>query len=173
MDSSDNRSRFLLRLVCASFSGAFSESADYIPRSIIEGFDRFLEGVFGETYGLLNDKFEFIIQDFTDCPDERLWERIFADDFRYHMAIRVLHDLILKFGKYGAEKTFLINAINGEIPPGQRFLFNDRHFELVFLSLFYHLHHYASENQRLFDWIYGEGAAETVTEIFTAHLPGH
>jgi hypothetical protein len=162
-----------LRLVCASFSGAFSESADYIPRSIIEGFDRFLEGVFGETYGLLNDKFEFIIQDFTDCPDERLWERIFADDFRYHMAIRVLHDLILKFGKYGAEKTFLINAINGEIPPGQRFLFNDRHFELVFLSLFYHLHHYASENQRLFDWIYGEGAAETVTEIFTAHLPGH
>ena len=78
---------------------------------------------------------------------------------------------MLKFRKGVAEKTFLINAINGKIPPGQGFLFDDRHFDLVFLSLFHHLYHYASENPLLFDWIYGDGAVHIVTEIFKSHLP--
>lgn len=163
----------MLRLVCANFSSSFSQGLKYIPRSVIEGFDTFLEGVFGEAYDLLNDKIAFLLNDFADCPDEDLWQRVFADDFRYHIAIRILYELILKFRKQGAEKRYLINSINNEIPPGQSFLFDDRHFDLVFLSLFYHLYHYASENRQLFDWIYGNGASETVLKTFKSHLPNH
>ena len=168
--NSEKHSKYLLRLGCCGFSSAFTGGPDVIPRSVAQGFDVFLDAALGQAYGLLSDRFSFVYDDFGDCPDEECWPRIFKDELRYFVPIRVLYELMMRFDKGGAEKTFLINSINNAIPKDHSFRFSERHFELVFLSLFFHLHHFALQHPDILEWMFGDGAADKVTAIFKAHL---
>ncbi len=167
---SEKRSKFLLRLMCCSFSTAFTGGPDVIPRSVAQGFDVFLDATLGQAYGLVSDRLSFVHDDFRDLPDDQWWPRIFDDELRYFVPIRILYELMARFDKGGAEKSFLINSINNAIPKDHSFRFSEKHFELVFLSLFYHLHQFASQHPDIMEWMFGDGAADNVTSTFKTHL---
>ncbi len=162
----EQRRKFLLRLICAQFAHFFLDKPDSFSRVIVDGVDNFLTKLFWGVHDDLNRGVKFILDDLKEHGDKNLWNEIFNDRYRYHIAVTILIRTLLYFENFKSSKRSFIGRVNSMIKE-EKFLFNSERFNLFFLAM------YTDVFNRLDDkiWAYeidvllGDGSAQKVENI--------
>lgn len=166
---SGNRSKFLLRLIAGRFSHLFSGSDNPIfPREVVMGFDNYLDKLLGEVlYSELNVESQELLSQFQTDDDGEIWKMIGQNDRHKRFAYNILIRILLKFEDFEWAKRNFVSILNNVTERRSGFLFEDKHFQLLFTALFSDLFRalWDDEESIKLDFMFGEGTADRLDGI--------
>lgn len=166
---SGNRSKFLLRLIAGRFSHLFSGSDNPIfPREVVMGFDNYLDKLLGEVlYSELNVESQELLSQFQSDDDGEIWKMIGQNDRHKRFAYNILIRILLKFEDFEWAKRNFISILNNVTERRSGFLFEDKHFQLLFTALFSDLFRalWDDEESIKLDFMFGDGTADRLDSI--------
>ncbi|OEJ68493.1 hypothetical protein [Magnetovibrio blakemorei] len=166
---SGNRSKFLLRLIAGRFSHLFSGSDNPIfPREVVMGFDNYLDKLLGEVlYSELNVESQELLSQFQTDDDGEIWKMIGKNDRHKRFAYNILIRILLKFEDFDWAKRNFISILNNVTERRSGFLFEDKHFQLLFTALFSDLFRalWDDEESIKLDFMFGDGTADRLDGI--------
>jgi len=166
---SGNRSKFLLRLIAGRFSHLFSGSDNPIfPREVVMGFDNYLDKLLGEVlYSELNVESQELLSQFQTDDDGEIWKMIGQNDRHKRFAYNILIRILLKFEDFEWAKRNFISILNNVTERRSGFLFEDKHFQLLFTALFSDLFRalWDDEESIKLDFMFGDGTADRLDSI--------
>jgi len=164
-----NRSKFLLRLIAGRFSHLFADPNNPIfPREVVMGFDNYLDKLLGELlYSELNVEAQELLSQFQTDDDGEIWKRIGENDRHKRFAYNILIRILLKFEDFDWAKRNFISILNNVTERKSGFLFEDKHFQLLFTALFSDLFRslWDDEESLKLDFMFGEGTADRIDTI--------
>jgi hypothetical protein len=162
----ESREKYLLRLICAKFSKLFSEGSEPLSRVVIDGVDAFLSNLFWGRYSEINSGLRFVFNDLKGCNDTDIWRQIFADPYRYCIALTVLMRTLFYFENFNRHKAAFIARVN-TLTQRQSILFDTHHFDALFAALYEDLFAYLEDEGRArdFEVIFGFGTTRKIEKI--------
>ncbi|MBL4615929.1 MAG: hypothetical protein JKY27_13810 [Magnetovibrio sp.] len=166
---SGNRSKFLLRLIAGRFSHLFSDPKNPIfPREVVMGFDNYLGKLLGEVlYSELNVEAQELLSQFQTDDDGEIWKMIGESDRHKRFAYNILIRILMKFEDFEWAKRNFISILNNVTERNSGFLFEDKHFQLLFTALFSDLFRslWDDEESIKLDFMFGDGTADRLDGI--------
>jgi hypothetical protein len=173
----EQRGRFLLRLVMAKISGLFHVGGHRgaLPRSIIDGIDRYLGKLLGQ---IVYDDLNAISREVIEAAgpyrsDEELVAKVMAMPAGRRFLVDMLARILVRFEHYERARKTAVNIINTRLTPEQSIDF--RTFDLVFGALFDDVFDIvrSDEGERIrLDYMIGDGASRTIVEIREQRMAG-
>jgi hypothetical protein len=167
------RSRFLLRLVVSRLSSLCIGKTAIMPRSLIEGLDRYLVKAFGQAmYEESNAEANQILSDLNIDDDFQMWIGIRKNVQWRRFVDTIFVRILFRFESFTLGKKTFINIVNMTMEEQSRFNFEDEQFYAVFEALFVELwKDLQQEDQRIrWDFLFGDGAAKRLDAILNQGL---
>lgn len=163
------RQRFLLRLVAGRISHLFVGDRAILPRTVVEGMDRYLRKALGDViYSELNRESELLLEKVGSDDDRIVWERISETPDWRRFADTILIRILLKFENFQAAKRIFMSVVGMAMNEGGKFQIKDGHFHILFEALFGDMAGRADqESQRiLWDYQFGDETGKRLVVIF-------
>lgn len=173
MPRDPRRTRFLLRLVVSRLSHLFTGKAPAMPRSLIEGIDRYLNKAFGQMiYDELNAEADQILYNLNIDDDTQMWEGIRRNPQWRRFVDTIFIRILLRFENFPLGKKTFMNILDFTMEDISRFSFTEEHFYTVFEALFVESwKDLQNPEQRLrWDFLFGDGAAKRLDAILNLGL---
>lgn len=167
------RSRFLLRLVIGKVSHLFSGPRPMMPRSLIEGLDRYLKKAFGPMiYDELNAEADQLLFQLNCDDDKEMWQRIRENSDWARFVDTVFIRILFRFENFTNGKKTFMAILDATMLDGSQVSFTDDYFYAVFEALFSELYeHMEQEEQRLrWDFHFGDGTCKRIGGILEQGL---
>ena len=164
-----NRSKFLLRLIAGRFSHLFADPNQPIfPREVVKGFDDYMIKLLGEVlYGELNIEAQELLSQFTSDDDGEIWKLIGENDRHKRFAYNILIRILMKFEDFDWARRNFVSILNNVTERTSGFIFEDKHFQLLFNALFSDLFKalWDDEESLKLDFMFGDGTADRLDGI--------
>ncbi len=163
------RQRFLLRLISARISHLFAGDKAILPKSVVEGMDRYMTKALGDiVYAELNREAEMLLEKLATDDDKQIWERIYESPDSRRFAETILIRILLKFENFQAAKRIFMSIVGMAMNEGSQFQMKDGHFHILFEGMFGDIaQNLRSESQRIvWDYQFGEETGKKLTVIF-------
>ncbi|MEG3618411.1 hypothetical protein V5T82_08105 [Magnetovibrio sp. PR-2] len=164
-----NRSKFLLRLIAGRFSHLFADPNQPIfPREVVKGFDDYMIKLLGEVlYGELNIEAQELLSQFSSDDDGEIWKLIGANDRHKRFAYNILIRILMKFEDFDWARRNFVSILNNVTERASGFVFEDKHFQLLFNALFSDLFKalWDDEESLKLDFMFGDGTADRLDGI--------
>ena len=167
------RSRFLLRVVVGRVSSLFTGETAPLPRSLIEGLDRYLKKAFGDMiYGELDAEADELVYRINCDDDEKMWEAIRSNPQWRRFVDTIFLRILFRFENFPAGKKTFMSIVDRTMQESSPFVFNEEHFLLVFEALFSDLWgELQKEEQRIrWDFMFGDGTSKKIETILKLGL---
>jgi len=167
------RSRFLLRLVVGKVSPLFSGPRPKMPRSLIEGLDRYLKRAFGQMiYDELNAEADTLLFHMNCDDDHEMWRLIRENNDWSRFVDTVFIRILFRFENFASGKMKFVTILDTTMREASSFNFTDEHFYMVFEALFTGLYDQLEiEDQRLrWDFHFGDGTCRRISGILDQGL---
>ena len=170
----ERRYLFLLRLFASKVSHLFKESHGQkaqIPRQFVHGFDRYLRMLLGATlYEQLNGEAEKLLDEIDSNDDAYIWREVFMNEQYRMFSMNILVRILLKFKNFERSKMNFISIINSVFEESAVDVFTERHFAVVFSTLFSDIFGVIGdpEEMRDFDCRFGDGSSQRIMTIYDA-----
>ncbi len=167
------RSRFLLRLVVSRIAPLCIGKTASMPRSLIEGLDRYLIKAFGPAmYEESNAEANQMLSTLNIDDDVQMWAGIRKNVQWRRFVDTIFIRILFRFESFALGKKTFINIVNMTMQDQSRFTFDDERFYAVFEALFVDLwKDLQSEEQRIrWDFLFGDGAAKRLDAILNQGL---
>lgn len=132
------RQKFLLRLVAGKFAKLFTgPGVTYLPREIVAGFDSYLVRLLGiSKYEELNEHAQELLDKIPSRDDSVIWKTIMENEGFKAFAFDILIKILLKFEEFEWAKKNFMSIVNNVTDRDAKFIFEDRHFKILFVTLF-------------------------------------
>jgi len=167
------RSRFLLRLVVSRVSHLFAGDKAILPRSLIEGMDRYMKKAFGSViYAELDAEADELLYR-VNCDDDReMWEKIRTNPQWCRFVDTIFIRILFRFENFANGKKTFMAILEVTMQEVSRFTFTDDHFALVFEAMFSELWtELENEEQRIrWDFMFGDGTSKRLEAILRLGL---
>lgn len=173
MPRDPRRSRFLLRLVVGRVSHLFAGDKAIMPRSLIEGLDRYLKKAFGSViYEELNVEADQLLYRLNVDDDREIWQRIRENPHWQRFVDTIFIRILFRFENFTNGKKTFMSIVSMTMEDISRFTFKDDHFYLVFEALFVELWQgLEQEEQRIrWDFLFGDGTSKRIQAILSLGL---
>ncbi len=168
-EETGNRSKFLLRLIAGRFSHLFADPENPVfPREVVMGFDNYLDKLLGEVlYSELNVEAQELLSQFQTDDDGEIWKMIGENDRHKRFAYNILIRILMKFEDFDWARRNFISILNNVTERKSGFLFEDKHFQLLFTALFSDLFRalWDDEESLKLDFMFGDGTADRLDGI--------
>jgi len=167
------RSRFLLRLVVGKVSHLFSGPRPMMPRTLIEGLDRYLKKAFGPMiYDELNAEADQLLYRLNCDDDKEMWRLIRENPDWARFVDTVFIRILFRFENFAHGKKIFMTILDTTMQEISKFNFTNDHFSAVFEALFSDLYeHMEMEEQRLrWDFHFGDGTCKRIGGILDQGL---
>lgn len=167
------RSRFLLRLVVSRVTPLFSGKTTTLPRSLIDGLDRYLNKAFGQViYDELNAETNQMLHNLHVEDDEQMWNSIRKNPQWRRFADTIFIRILLRFENFALGKKTFMHIVDFTMQEQSRFNFTEEHFFMVFEALFSELWKDLQDADRRLRWdfAFGDGAAKRLDGILAQGL---
>jgi hypothetical protein len=167
------RSRFLLRLVVGKVSHLFTGPRPMMPRTLIEGLDRYLKKAFGPMiYEELNAEADQLLYRLNCDDDKEMWQRIRENPDWARFVDTVFIRILFRFENFPHGKKIFMAILDATMLEVSKVTFTDDHFSSVFEALFSDLYeHMEQEEQRLrWDFHFGDGTCKRIGGILEQGL---
>jgi hypothetical protein len=167
------RSRFLLRLVVSRVAPLCLGKTAIMPRSLIEGLDRYLIKAFGQAmYEESNAEANQMLSTLNIDDDIQMWAGIRKNVQWRRFVDTIFVRILFRFENFTLGKKTFINIVNMTMEDQSRFTFDDEKFSAVFEALFIDLwKDLQNEEQRIrWDFLFGDGAAKRLDAILNQGL---
>ncbi len=162
------RNRFLLRLVVSRVSRRFSGDKATMPRSLIEGLDRYMKKAFGPImYDELNLEADQILSDLNVDDDRVMWDRIRKTPQMRRFVDTIFIRILFRFENFANGQKIFTNIIDRTMQEISHTSFHDDDFYAVFEDLFSHLwgELQLEENRLRWDFLFGDGTSKRLSII--------
>ena len=172
---SERRYLFLLRLFISRVSHLFKSSGarkQAIPRQFVHGFDKYLNMLLGPSlYEQLNNEARKLLDAIGTDDDALIWREVLMNEQFRVFSLNILVRILLQFRNFKRSKQQFLSIVNSAIAESGTDLFSDRHFSMVFSSLFSDIFGIIGDaNERAdLDVMMGEGTSERIRQIQEAH----
>ncbi len=173
MPRDPRRSRFLLRLVVSRISHLFAGDKATMPRSLIEGMDRYMKKAFGEViYTELNAEADQLLYRLNIDDDKAMWDHIRANPQWRRFVDTIFIRILFRFENFPSGKKTFMSIMGMTTEELSRFNFTDDHFHMVFEGLFSELWiEMEDEEQRIrWDFLFGDGTSKRIQTILSQGL---
>ena len=165
-----NRTKFLLRLIAGRFSHLFAskDGNSILPREIVMAFDDYMIKLLGEVlYEELNGEAGELLSWFDTDDDDLIWREIGENDRHKRFAYNILIRILLKFEDFKWARKNFISIVNNYTEAKSGFMFEDKHFQLLFNALFSELFKVMWDDDEMvkLDFMFGGGTADKIDSI--------
>lgn len=163
------RQRFLLRLIAARISRLFVGDHAVLPRTVVEGIDRYLKKALGDiVYTDLNREAGDLLTKIGTDDDRVIWERIYENADWRRFADTILIRILLRFDNFTAAKRVFMSVVGMAMANGSKFQMKDGHFHMLFKALFGEIAKSTTDEAKriLWDYQFGEDTSKRLSEIF-------
>ena len=167
------RSRFLLRLVVGRVSHLFSGNRPMMPRTLIEGLDRYMKKAFGSMiYEELNAEADQLLYRLNCDDDKEMWQKIRENPEWARFVDTVFIRILFRFENFAHGKKVFMTNLDATFQEISKCSFTEEHFFAVFEGLFADLYeHMDQEEQRLrWDFHFGDGTCKRISGILDLGL---
>ena len=167
------RNRFLLRLVVGKVSHLFAGPHACMPRSLIEGLDRYLKKAFGPMiYEELNSEADQLLYRLNCDDDKEMWQHIRDNPDWARFVDTVFLRILFRFENFPQGKKTFVTIVDTTMQEQSHFPLKDEHFSQIFEALFSSLYdHLSVEEQCLrWDFHFGDGTSRRVAAILELGL---
>jgi len=132
------RHKFLLRLMAGKFAKLFTgPGITYLPREVVAGFDAYLQRLLGITkYEELNEHAQQLLDKIPSRDDTVIWRTILENEGFKVFAFNILIKILLMFEDFEWAKKNFMSIVNNVTDRDAKFVFEDRHFKMLFITLF-------------------------------------
>ncbi len=169
------RNRFLLRLVVGRVSHLFSAPKAPMPRSLIEGLDRYLKKAFGPImYDELNSEAEQILCNLKAADDHAMREHIRRNPQLRRFVDTIFIRILFRFENFPVGKKTFTHILSDTMQEASNFSFQEEHFFLLFEALFRDLwlETRNDDQQVRWDFMFGDGTSKRIKSILTQGMEG-
>jgi hypothetical protein len=170
------RSRFLLRLVVSRVSHLFVGEKASMPRSLIEGLDRYLNKALGEiVYEQLNGEANQLLYNLNIDDDKQMWEGIRRVPQWRRFVDTIFIRILFRFENFPKCKRTFMNILAMTMEEKSCFTFTEEHFTLVFEALFSDLWGQMKNEETRIQWefLFGDGTVKRISQILRQGLSRH
>ena len=167
------RNRFLLRLVVSRVSHLFTGDRPMMPRSLIEGLDRYLVKAFGPImYEECNVEADQTLVNLNTDDDHAMWDGIRKSPQMRRFVDTLFIRLLFRFENFPNGKKTFISIIDRTMQDVSHYNFGESQFNAVFEALFSDLWlELKKDEQRLrWDFLFGDGTSAKLAAILTQGL---
>ncbi len=168
--ASERRYLFLLRLFMAKISHLFKPDGarkQAIPRQFVHGFDKYLRMLLGQAlYDQLNGEAETLLDAIDSDDDAMIWREVTLNQQYRTFSLNILVRILLQFRDFQRSKLRFLSIINSIAGEGAD-LFSERHFHMVFSTLFADIFGVLgdAEERDGLDLMIGAGTSERIKKI--------
>jgi hypothetical protein len=170
------RSRFLLRLVVSRVSHLFAGDKATMPRSLIEGLDRYLNKALGAIiYEELNAEADQLLYNLNIDDDKQMWEGIRKVPQWRRFVDTIFIRILFRFENFPKGKKTFMNILAMTMEERSCFIFGEDHFHQVFEALFSDLWIQIQREETRIQWefLFGDGTVKRLGAILRQGLPRH
>ena len=129
----------------------------YLPREIVQGFDSYLIRLLGIVkYEELNEHAQQLLNKIPSRDDAVIWKTIMENEGFKAFAFDILIKILLMFEDFEWAKKNFMSIVNNVTDRDAKFVFEDRHFKILFVTLF----------GEIFNGLADEEAMERINEDF-------
>jgi len=167
------RSRFLLRLVVSRVSHLFVGDKAVMPRSLIEGLDRYLNKAIGSImYEELNAEANQLLYNLNVDDDRQMWDGIRKVPQWRRFVDTVFIRILFRFENFAKGKKTFMSILAMTMEEQSRFAFGDDQFYLVFEALFADLWNQMQHEETRIEWdfLFGDGTVKRLEVILRSGL---
>jgi hypothetical protein len=167
------RARFLLRLVVSRVSHLFDGDKAVMPRSLIDGLDRYLTKAVGPIiYEELNAEADQLFYNLNTEDDKQMWERIRQVPLWQRFVDTVFIRLLFRFENFTKGQKTFTRILAMTMEERSRFSFGEDQFYQVFEALFADMwaDSQRDETRVHWDFLFGDGSARRIDRILRQGL---
>lgn len=162
------RNRYLLRLVIGHAAPLIFAEAPLLPRSVVEGMDRYLRKSLGDIiYDELNHEADNLLYRVNTNDDKEMIVKIYASPEWRRFADNIFIRILLRFENFPQAKRSFINVVSSAMEEFSNENLEEHQFYLLFEALFRNIFvDLSNEEQTIrWDYLFGEGTTRRLRDI--------